>query len=1614
MRILPQLCKNVLIAACLLFGTVFSVYLPAQTSPPSPQDSVLENVSIDELVKLKKMLEQEKNRIIQQQKKDLQRGVNLSKDFLTKNREENENQDMILARVAEYYIEEARRKHDEAVAEYDRQYGAYEKQLEAFRQGKIKVEPEAPAFPQINFEKVIGIYDLILINFPESDLADDALYNKAFLLSEMEETEASQQVFLELIDKYPESEYAPEAYIQLAEYYFQPQLGQGREETIRNLNKAAQLYKNVLKYKESPRYDEALYKLGWTYYRLAAVDPDYYSDAILYYTMVVKDVEKFKELDPEGKYIKANIEPEALQYLAASFVDTAYTLDGVKKASNYIRELGQPSYGVDILSYMGEQYARIVDYDNSIRAFETLLNMYPEYPHAPLIRNKIADVYEEANQPEKAYQERQNLFTDYNPKTEWYARIEQSDLEDRISILDEVTRLTEASLRSNVITQYNRARRLEESDGDSLGAYQEFARLSRIYLETYPTHENAYEINWSLAYVLDTELHGYSDAFEEYLRVSNDYLETEHREDAATNAIAVAQTAVNLEKTTQDTAQLGGMDLSQLTAQELAPQEKMLAEAFDNYIKLFPNQEKTVSYLSSAGALYYQHHQYALARKYYKTMVTKFPEAQQRSVGLLSLMNSYFFLGKFKDAEFVAKKILEVQGIPQDQKEVAQKRVWESIYKNAEKLEQEEKYLEAAREFYRVYKESRTYRDIVDLALFNSAQNYEKTGEWQQAINMYDTLVVNFEDSEYRLIALGKIAEDYKQMEDFASAGSTYERIYRLYPERDDAEAALYNASLFYAQAKSWSDAIRVNNTYIKRYPGSADAKDLMFENVSYYLKLDDLENANRIYDEFAQRYPDDRRTIEAYYRRGEYYFNNGQYDLARRELQRAISRSEEFARTGRDPNLYYASEAYFTLGEIEFKEFEEIKLTYPQATLEAQLRRKQDKLQEVVGAFTRVIQMGSLKGFEAMYKVAQAYEKLADAIANQEISPNLSPEESLVASNQVFQASVPAYDRAVEEYKNVIKTIPVYAEKLDISLFDTTSNPAQEETKLIDTLVAIERETISDSTKEVALKWYNRAEKNVSLILYSVAQRSSQFIDAYLRQKNPAEGLVYLSWKKLLLERAVSPAINVTLNAHMKNINISGQLGLENKYVEESKRKILLTSNILADEYGKLVKNAAEIYTDQIPVLMELVESGDNATTPEGFNSLDFNDRMLNTIDYLNEFLTIALKQYENTLKFARENQINNDAVLTTQDRLFNLAYEAGLQILDLAQQAKSKQEQYLALSDSTGDPKYQLGMVFFDDQRSILRDYAQRSLELSYQISKEYEIKNIWTNLILAKLVELKPAEYLGNIPKEIVVITTDTTWLAASEYQMDWILSDFDDSGWNTTSKIKIPFDMVFSGFDTLQSAPPAIWLYQKKPDTTSGVAAGEPLGSELGMQADTADTAASDTVSRPRTLELEEKEIPEEEMRAKAPAPLDTSAIARSAEPDTLTAYFRKHFTVKDRTINGWALITGDDEYHFYLNGEYIKGDDTGIFENVDVVNYLALSDFINIGENVIAIDVTDLDGPPRYGLRFYMQLEQLPVEITAAAERIRRKASESVDPDRLKTIVILNKNRILSQ
>jgi hypothetical protein len=98
---------------------------------------------------------------------------------------------------------------------------------------------------------------------------------------------------------------------------------------------------------------------------------------------------------------------------------------------------------------------------------------------------------------------------------------------------------------------------------------------------------------------------------------------------------------------------------------------------------LFPSGEYTPNFLASAGGIYYNHKKFAESKVYFQTLVRRFPGAEQKSLAMRSIMDSYFALGKFKDSEMIAKRIMSETAIPDDQKEFARARLGQAIFKNA-------------------------------------------------------------------------------------------------------------------------------------------------------------------------------------------------------------------------------------------------------------------------------------------------------------------------------------------------------------------------------------------------------------------------------------------------------------------------------------------------------------------------------------------------------------------------------------------------------------------------------------------------------------------------------------------------------------------------------------------------------------------------------------------------------------------------------------------------------------------------------------------------------------------------------------------------------------------
>ncbi|MEJ2542465.1 MAG: tetratricopeptide repeat protein [Calditrichaceae bacterium] len=1560
-------------------------------------DSLFKNLSIDDLIQIKKYYDSKVQEARDEEESYRVKGLSISEDFLSEQGMKIKDRDRVYIRLAEYYIEEAERNYNTEVDLYDKKYDEYEKQYALYDEGELEEEPTMPEFPKYDYSKPIEIYDRILTEYPAGDFADDALYSKAWLLDKMNQGADSRRIYQEVIDKYPDSHFAPESYIQLAEYFFNPRDDKTDEEEISvEIQKAIQLYKKVLRYKDSKRYDEALYKLGWSYYKLAAREPHYYDDAITYFMMVADDITKAQELDPAAEISNPNVKEEAITYVGISFTDEAYTTSGVDKARRMLERIGDRPYGAEVMRAIGQTYQKIDEQEKAIYAYQNLLDMYPDYREGPIIQQNVVDALFALGRDQEAYIARHALYENYGPESGWYLRMEESDLDNKLVYLNAAYKYSEQALRTNIILDLEHAEEVSSAGTTDIPAYEKVIDGSLLYLNSFPTDSNAYEIHWSYAFLLDSRLGRFEDAFNEYIKVSNDYYEDHHQHQAALNAVVVADTLVKIRygDLTDSTNTFDLSDLAELSPRSLTPEETRLVEAYDNYIRLFPLGEYTPKFLAAAGGIYYNHYKFAEAKVYFQTLVKRFPNAEQMNLALRSIMDSYFALGKFKDSEVVAKRIMNTPNISEEQRSFASKRLGQAIFKNAEFLEEQGDFFSAGSEFFRVYQEARFDERLVERAVYNSGLNYAKAKDWVRSIQSYDTLATYYPKSQYAIPSLENMAENYVELEQYSNAASTYERVFSNYRETDNAETALYNASFYYNKGENWQKAIDANQKYIAAYPDKTYATDLYFKNAGLYLKLDNVTEANRIYEEFAQKYPDDPRAVEAYYERGKYYLDNGMSDRAKSEFNSAIAKSETFRREGKDPNAFIAGEAVSELAGILHKDYMAIELKQPASNIETKKKELSSTLKELNQTYTKVLSFGSPRSFEATYNIARSYEEYAQKFSDQEMNPNLDQNKRFVERQKINEQSAALYEKAFEEYKNVVDNIPVVAERLGVDMFAEVEETPDSILAIQDSL-QLSRVAEKDSTKELAVKWYEKAKDKVSEMLYTEASLTTENVEQAVNIAPVGNSrLQRLSYKLQVLMKVAAPAINKTIDAHIRNINEAEQSNLSNKFVEESKRQILLTKNILGNELEALAHDALNNYSDIASNdLPELVEKGYEATNSEGLNYYGLDEDANQMIDYAREISKTAIDSYSSTLNMAKEFNIKSDLIRNTQDRLLRFAVEIGDDMKVLGDSAIARSDFYRVRFDSTENYDYDEASIIYQNHTYNFQDSRRIVMELAFDIKNENDIKNLWANKLLLRLIKLDPERYTESIEKERVEVVSDGTWLFSTTYTPEvWTMSDFDDSGWQNAG-------VVFNStnpYASLNLYPDAIWtVHQMVSDSTLD---------SLGINSPIIETP-------------EENEIIENADSSMAFADtvmIDStggSIIAETgpADADSIV-FFRKKFAIDGTPTNGLFIVTADDDYRLYLNGDYIIDDAENTFTKLDSIDYITLEYSLKKGENIIAIDVEDKDLTAQ-GLMFYSYFEVIPADITEAAERQARAERVVVDPQLLERVNVLNKNRI---
>jgi len=940
-------------------------------------------------------------------------------------------------RLAELYYERSAVDYDDATKQYNAQKALYDR-------GKI---PERPTPPTRLFDDVLKTYVTMLARFGDQyRYADAVYYLLGYVQEENQDDVASRKTWMQLIERYPKSEYAPEVWLRVGESHFD--YGEFQE--------AADAYQKALAYTESRFYDKALYKLAWTYFQMFDYD---------------RAIRAFKQLiawydagrTDQGATASA-LREEAIDYLARSLAEDDWDHDGeddknrgVARALSYLQ--GGTTWETDIIERYAEVLYELHDvrkYAESTEVYRQVIAMNPTALKAVEYQQRVIRNYDVLRDIASATRERQRLADMFAPRSPW-----------ALANAAEAKRLAEASetveleMRRRALTLHQRAQELKaeaktedrpELLDQSLEHYKQASRAYRDYLTQYPTEPPSYEMRFYLAETLF-----YSAAFKEaaatYLEVASDPYQGKFREPAAWSAVKAYERLLvgavddkripaksNPSKPWQEEAPEGeqGSEVKRFQMEPYPQEVQDWMQAVDFFVLRDIRQEGSdkpqVAFAYQAATLAMRFKDYDDAKNRFRQVVACFPDDDLAADAMASILNMYRDENDLQGLERWATIADRVQlGNPEIMEKIKKRiQVFKlgAQFQRAETLLAEGKHLEAAKEFERLADQNQDAK-FLDKAYYNSAMAYKEVKYYDSAARIFEKLVTDprFAQSEFKTESVFELAENYKLFFAFEKAAEAYFMFLQRTETTKDPNRpyALYTAARLQEYAGNLKAAAATYERYGEAFKDRDDSANAIFRAAELYDRLKDRDGQRRALNAFITRFSDKQgmgaRVIEA-------MMELADLAAAQQKTRDAAKLYEdilrEFQVRGFQPGTAtaaHAAKSKFMLVEQKFAEYTKIRLTGTnQRRMTADLARKKKILEELDLAYSEVVPFRSLDWTIAtFYRLGDIYRDFATTLYKAPTPTGLSDEELDAFTNMIEDEGLKYENIAVERFERCV-----------------------------------------------------------------------------------------------------------------------------------------------------------------------------------------------------------------------------------------------------------------------------------------------------------------------------------------------------------------------------------------------------------------------------------------------------------------------------------------------------------------------------------------------------------------------------------------------------------------
>ncbi|MBI3775160.1 MAG: tetratricopeptide repeat protein [Gammaproteobacteria bacterium] len=837
----------------------------------------------------------------------------------------------------------------------------YSEQSATADRGKAQAgAPDADAVREQKSRSAIRIYEDLLATSKDSANNDKIMYQLAKAYENAGEPRKAAKTLDDIAVKYPNVAYAGELHFRRGELHF----------LLNNFKSAEGAYAKVLELGEfSLFYEKALYKQGWTLFKLEKHDPSLNA----FFHLLDRKLVDVKETTDSNDYFGAPVKGKEKNAAPISDVsrgekelisDTLRVinlnlgyLDGANSIKAYFDKNGHRPYEHLIYEQLGSFYLKQERFRDAADTYLTFARNSPAHPRAPLFYVKVMEAYQRGGFAGPLLETKKSFVDVYGLNGPYWSKYDEA-AQGRIfpylkANMEEIARHYHALAQKSKKSQ----------------DYDNAVEAYRAYVKSFPKDEKTALMNFRLAEVL-FEAKRYEDAIKEYETTAYQYRNFERGAEAAYAALlAYAEREKQLQGKDQDTMR-----------------SRAIGSAV-RFGKVYPNDSRAPVVLTKIAEDLFAVKKYDQAAEVARQVLEVKPvaSAEQRLTAWTIVAHASLEKGDYSQAEASYKVALSLAPQSSPQRDDLVNGMAAAIYKQGELLRKGGDLRAAIAQFARV-KDVAPGSTISTSASYDIAVSQLNAKNWAAAIAEFEIFRNSHPNHELVADATQNIVVASIELEKFEKAADELTRLLEYKTDPEFKRQGVLQIAGLYEKAGKTDKWLTTTKRYIAQFPNPINPG------------------------------------VEARQKLADYYGKSEQKEDRQYWLREIVKTDQTAGAARTDQTRVLAAKASYELAQPTYDAYRDVRLVEP---LKANLKKKKDKMQVALSAYKNAADYGVAEVTTAStFQIGEIYRDLAKQLIESQRPPGLSPEELEQYGMLLEEQAFPFEEKAIEIHETNVKRV--------------------------------------------------------------------------------------------------------------------------------------------------------------------------------------------------------------------------------------------------------------------------------------------------------------------------------------------------------------------------------------------------------------------------------------------------------------------------------------------------------------------------------------------------------------------------------------------------------------